>query len=333
METHMSKTSLRRNAIAALLSAAIALPIAAQSLDTKSIPTRVELHPIASLTISDEGFLKGDDSGKPVTVTGELRVAQGSGKLPVVVLIHGSSGIGPNIDLWTHDLNAMGISTFAIDGFTGRGLTTVGADQSQLGRLNLIIDAYRALGILARHPRVDPQRIVLMGFSRGGQATLFASVKRFNDTWNKSGARFAAYIPFYADCSTTYRGDLELAGPVRAFHGAPDDYNPVAPCKAYMERLRAAGQDAQLTEYPNAQHSFDNPIGPLTPVASRNSQTVRNCRIREESVGILVNAGTGERFTYKDACVERDPHTGHDPAATEAARKAVAEFLKTTFNQ
>jgi dienelactone hydrolase len=120
---------------------------------------------------------------------------------------------------------------------------------------------------------------------------------------------------------------------VRVFHGTPDDYNPVAPCKAYVERLRAAGQDAQLTEYPNGQHGFDNPIGSLTPAVSRNSQTVRNCRIREESVGILVNAKTSERFTYKDACVERDPHTGHDPATTEAARKAVAEYLMATFKQ
>jgi len=59
-------------------------------------------------------------AGKPAVVNGELRVAQGSGKLPTVVLIHGSSGVGPNIELWVRDLNAMGISTFVIDGFTGR---------------------------------------------------------------------------------------------------------------------------------------------------------------------------------------------------------------------
>ncbi len=118
----------------------------------------------------------------------------------MVVLIHGSGGVGPNIEMWSNELNAMGISTFAIDGFTGRGLTSVNMDQALLGRLNLILDAYRALDILAKHPRVDPARIVLMGFSRGGQATLFASLKRFNATWNKSGTEFAAYIPFYPDC-------------------------------------------------------------------------------------------------------------------------------------
>jgi dienelactone hydrolase len=118
---------------------------------------------------------------------------------------------------------------------------------------------------------------------------------------------------------------------VRIFHGTPDDYNPIAPCKHYVDKLHAVGRDVQLTEYPNAPHSFDSPLGSLTPAVSRNSQTVRRCHIREESAGILVNAVTGEPFTYKDPCVERDPHTGYDPVAAEAAHRAVAETLEHVF--
>src|SRR3981081_4878621 len=77
----------------------------------------------------------------------------------------------------------MGISTFVIDGFTGRGLTSVNTDQASLGRLNFILDIYRALDILAKHPRVDPERIALMGFSRGGQAALYASLRRSHKMW------------------------------------------------------------------------------------------------------------------------------------------------------
>lgn len=318
---------------AAACLAAGACVAAAQELAVRQFPARVELYSIPTLTLSDADFLRGDAAaGKAATVNGELRIAQGGGKLPVVVLVHGSSGVGPNIELWVRDLNAMGISTFVLDGFTGRGLTVVGPNQALLGRLNLILDAYRALDILARHPRVDPGRVAMMGFSRGGQATLFASVKRFNELWNKSGIEFAAHVPFYPDCVTTYRRDTELTRhPVRIFHGTPDDYNPVAPCKEYVSRLRAAGNDVQLTEYPDAQHAFANPLGAAKPTPSRNAQTVRGCRIREEAPGELVNQSTRARFQYTDACVERDPHTGFDPEATEAARKAVAEFLKTTF--
>ena len=148
------------------------LLVCAQDIPKGQIPARTELHSFQSLTISDAAFLKGEDKGTPVTLAGELRVAQGVGRMPVVVLVHGSSGIGSNTDVWARQFNQMGVSAFILDSFTGRGLTLVGPDQSQLGRLNLSLDAYRALEVLAKHPRVDPKRIVLMGFSRGGQATL-----------------------------------------------------------------------------------------------------------------------------------------------------------------
>src|ERR1700687_4662146 len=98
----------------------------AQSMP-KDAAARVELYAIPSLTLSDRQFLTGDSSGKPVSVAGEFRIAQGSGRLPVVVLMHGSSGIGANIDPWVHQFNSMGISTFVIGGFSGRGLTVVGS--------------------------------------------------------------------------------------------------------------------------------------------------------------------------------------------------------------
>src|SRR3984893_10855973 len=98
----------------------------AQSIP-KEMAARVEIYAIPSLTISDQQFLSGDKNGKEVTVAGEFRVAQGTGKLPVVVLMHGSSGVNSTSEAWVHQFNALGISTFVIDGFSGRGLTAVGA--------------------------------------------------------------------------------------------------------------------------------------------------------------------------------------------------------------
>jgi dienelactone hydrolase len=316
-----------------LSSAALAVSgVSAQSLP-KDAAARVELYPIPTLTLSDQQFLTGATDGRPVTVSGELRIAQGSGRLPVVVLMHGSSGVGPAMESWVHAFNAMGISTFVIDGFTGRGLTVVGPNQALLGRLNLIVDIYHSLEILAKHPRVDPERIALMGFSRGGQAALFASLDRFNELWNKSGIRFAAYIPFYPDCSTSYVGDTEVADkPIRIFHGTPDDYNPVASCKAYVARLQEAKRDVVLTEYPDSEHAFDiGLLGVSNKVVSANAQTVRQCHIKEGDGGLLMNADTQTPFTYKDACVELNPHVGGNPETAEQARKAVSEFLAVLF--
>src|SRR6185437_2562861 len=279
-------TKCRYAYFVAVMSCLIAIQVGAEDLAIKQIAARTELHPISSLTISDEQFLKGEDNGKPVTLTGQFRIAQGQGRLPVVVMAHGAGGMGANVDFWTRQLNGIGISTFALDAFTGRGLTSVSNDQALLGRLNMILDVYRMLDVLAKHSRVDEQRIALMGFSRGGQAALYASLKRFQKMWNKSGVQFAAYIPFYPDCSTTFIGDTDVADrPIRIFQGQADDFNPIAPCKAFVARLRAAAHDVELTEYPNVWHVFDNPIGGDKPFIAKAAQTVRNCTIREEPKG------------------------------------------------
>ena len=44
-----------------------------------------------------------------------------------------------------------------------------------------------------------------------------------------------------------------------------------------------------------------------------------------------MNADTQAPFSYKDACVELNPHVGGNPATAAAARKAVVEFLQALF--
>jgi len=316
----------------AVLAVLMAGDAAAQQLATKDLPVRTEMHSFQTLTISDQQFLTGDRNGKATTLSGELSIAQGSGKLPTVILMHGSGGPGANISYWRRQLNGIGISTFVIDGMTGRGLTGVGSNQALLGRLAFIHDMYRAMDMLAKHPRVDADRIAVMGFSRGGQATLYASLERFHKLWNPNGNPIAAYVAFYPDCATTYLDDSQLvAKPVRIFHGAPDDYNPIRTCKAFVERLKAAKADVVLTEYPNAAHGFDNPLGFVPARPAANDQSVRDCTIRETENGLLINASTNAPFTYKDECVKLGPHVGHDAEATQAVTVAVTDFLRAVL--
>jgi dienelactone hydrolase len=289
-----------------------------------------ELRPFESLTLTDQQFLTGDKNGKAVTLAGELRLPQGaSGRLPAVILVHGSGGTGPREEFWAKDFNEMGIASFVIDSFSGRGLVDLNPDQSQLGRFNAVLDIYRAYDVLVAHLRIDPARIVPMGVSRGGQAVLAASFTRFQQTWHP-GVEFAAYIPLYASCSIAIIGDTEISTvPIRQFHGAADDYNPVAPCRLYFERLRAAGKDATLTEFPDAHHVFDSPLAPKTPNVLKGAQCVRACALKEEPLGIIINAETGQPFSYAEPCVQTGPHIGYNEAAAIATREAVKELLQT----
>jgi dienelactone hydrolase len=289
---------------------------------------RTEVLTIASMTLSDQEFLTGRKDGKPVTLAGVLRLPAGTGKVPTAILLHGSGGISSYVTDWEADFNALGMATFVVDSFSGRGLVNTNADQFVLGRLAMIVDAYRALEVLAKHPRVDASRIVLVGFSRGGQAALYASVERFQRMHMPDGVSFAAYVPFYATCNTRYRGDEGLVDkPVRMFHGSDDDYSPVAPCRSYVERLKVAGRDVQLTEYPGAGHVFDGKAFKV-PLVVKSWQTFRNCALAESDGGAIVNVRTAQVFAAGDACIEFGPTVIYNERAAAEVRVAVAEFMK-----
>ena len=314
-----------------ILGAAAAQPASAEP-SVADLAARTELRAIETLTLTDQQFLTGDKSGKPATIAGELRLPRsGAGKLPAVVLLHGSGGVGPGPEMWAKHFNEMGIASYVLDSFTGRGIVSTSTNQALLGRLNMILDAYRAYDVLADHSRIDPARVAVMGFSRGGQSALYSAMTRFQDMWNPR-AKFAAHIPLYASCTTTFIGDTDVSPvPIRQYHGLADDYVTIGPCRPYFERLRAAKRDAELIEMPDAHHAYDNPLGPKTPTIARGSQSTKECTLKEEPRGLVINAVTAQPFSYQDPCIKTDPHIGYNEAATIATRKAVTGLLRTVF--
>ncbi len=319
---------IRAFAVVAIASAQAA---SAANVASSGTGARGETMLVPTLTLSDEKFLKGESFGMPTIISGTLRVAPGSGRRPLVILVHGSGGIEENITRWEKVFASLRISTFAMNSFTGRGIVSTVADQSQLGRLNMIIDVYRSLAALAADPRIDPNRIAVMGFSRGGQATLYASLKRFQKMWNPSGIEPAAYIALYAPCVTTYIDDTQVSDhPIRIFHGTSDDWVEIAPCRAYFERLKRTAKDVQMIELPHAWHAFDYPSLPPRPVVVPYAQTT-HCRLKEEPVGTIINVATQKPFTAADNCVGKGAHVAYSAQATQATEDAVRLLLQRVF--
>ncbi len=276
---------------------------------------RLEIHPVSSMTLSGEQFRAGEIAGAPVMLAGELRIpSPGSERLPAVVIVHGSGGLGASADRWAQELNSIGVAAFILDSFTGRGITSTVADQTLLNSLAMTVDAYRALALLAAHPRIDPARIAVMGFSKGAVAAVYSSLDRFQRRYAPANLEFAAHIGFYTPCNVAYRDDTKTTGrPIRMFHGIADDYVAIGHCRSYVERLKGAGIDVALTEYPDAQHAFDNFMAaPLVPVPT--GQTTRNCFLHEDDSGAIVNSNTGKPYDINsDPCVEKGPHVGYNP--------------------
>jgi dienelactone hydrolase len=292
---------------------------------------RMEIVPIETVTLKTQQFLTGDLNGKPTVIAGELRIPKpGSDKLPAVVLVHGSGGVGGSTDRWAQELNSIGVAAFILDSFSGRGIVNTGSDQSQLDSVAMMVDAYRVLARLAGHPRVDPNRIAVMGFSKGAVAAVYSSNERFRKLY-AGNESFAAHIGLYTPCNTTYRDDSKTTGkPIRLFHGIADDYVSIGPCRIYAERLKGAGADATLTEYPDAHHAYDVFLLKES-VWLPQAQTGRNCLVKEGDDGKFLDAKTGNPFNPAAPCTERGAHIGYNPAAHQATVKAVKEFLTATF--
>jgi dienelactone hydrolase len=294
---------------------------------------RLEMRAVDSVTLSSEQFLTGDEKiGKRATLAGELRIPGAPGtKVPAVILVHGSGGISGATDAWAREINAMGVATFTLDTFSGRGIVSTVADQSQLHSLAMMVDSYRALALLAAHPRIDSKRIAIMGFSKGAVASIYSANERFRKFYALQGGEFAAHIGLYTPCNIEFRDDDKTTGkPIRFFHGVADDYVPVGPCRTYVERLKKAGADVQLTELADAHHAYDNPAIPVPTVFAAN-QTTRNCTLKEGNNGSVLNVKTGKLYDLADACVEKGPHVGYNAAAHQATLAGVREFLKMVF--
>lgn len=294
---------------------------------------RDEIHLLGSVTTPDADLFAGRRGGVATTLGADLRIPRaGPDKLAAVVLLHGGGGVGGWVTDWERELNAMGLATLRVDSFTGRGLITTFNDPSQFGPLNMMVDAWRALELLEKHPRIDPERVALMGFSLGASAVKAGATLRFQRAHGAASQReFAAYIAFYASCSVTYRDDdVMTAKPVRMFHGAADDWAPVAPCRDFVARAKGKGADIMLTEYPGAHHVFDFPPL-LQPLKLAEAPTLRGCRLEEGPDHSIVNAVTRLPFTWQDPCVEHGTTVAYDQVALVAARKAVKEFLTATL--
>jgi len=135
-------------------------------------------------------------SGETIEGTGELAIPDGAdGKMPLVILVHGTRGVGYREDQWSDYLSEQGFATFKLDYFSPRGVSGRGRNIPRPPE-----DVWGALKVLAANPQIDASKIAVMGFSNGGSVTRSsAELDPGNDT---NGIVPKAYIMVYGGCHT-----------------------------------------------------------------------------------------------------------------------------------
>ncbi len=230
---------------------------------------KIEFQSIPVITMKD--FLNGKIPEETKTISGTLNFPANAPdkNVPVVVIMHGggvSAGEGISVweEYWMETFNSIGLATFMVDSNWGRRKCKKIFKKAIPNCNNIhkgitrIVDGYRALELLSKHPRIDPKRIGCIGMSLGGRGCLYLNVKRFQKMWGTPGLKYAASVPLYPPCNVKFKEDDEITDtPIRIHVGELDTFFPVDSCVNYVDLLRAKGKDVEIKVYPNAHHGFD----------------------------------------------------------------------------
>jgi dienelactone hydrolase len=173
----------------------------------------------------------------------------GTGPFPAVLLLHGCGGFDGYLAVGADRLAAKGYVGVALDTLAPHGMTTAcdgPSDGDEAG------SARATLAWLRKQPYVMPDRLGVIGFSMGADATL-----ALIDTPGSPvppGLRAAAI--YYPSCDNR---DGLINVPLAIFDGDADKVTPVANCTSMAHAAAASGKPVTITTYPGATHGFDVP--------------------------------------------------------------------------
>lgn len=281
------------------------------------------------------------ERGEKVSVTAQLYMPkQMTGKVPAMVIMHGIGG------LYTRDgrrrsyfsyaelLASNGIAAVIVD---THGARNVGVS-AQLGSTEVsvytfVADAFAAADLLRSHPQIDPDRIGIMGFSKGGMTSLLATDERFS-VLSKTRSPFKLHIPIYPGCQNFPETLRPTKAPVHMLLGEKDNFTGITGCYEIEKKLKAANTPVNVIEYRGAYHGWDEDMVPFRS----DDVSSEDCRwILKDGGDVwggdqkpLNNAADGQ--AYFKSCVKKATiFIGRNDAANKSSRQAVIDIAKATF--
>ena len=233
----------------ALTTSAAAETVTFRSATWPPTPLQQRLAKTAGQTIAEQAS---------TTIRGELYLPPGNGPFPAVVLMPPCTGRLP-VKVERADgerYNALGYALLAVDSFGPRGFedgcSGVGSS------VDLVMDAYGALLYLAELPFIDPERIAIVGYSKGADTALsavgFDGVERLFDR------QFRAAVAYYPFCQKQEAAAVAVSTLILI--GERDDWNFARDCRDMMTRRKDFSAPMRLVVYPETHHSFNLKLPP-----------------------------------------------------------------------
>lgn len=183
---------------------------------------------------------------------------------PCMVILTSSAGVQRHREhYYAQALNEAGTAALIIDSFSGRGVRRTVADQTLVSAAQMEGDAFAALALLRADTRIDPERIGVMGVSKGGVATLHSAIA-VRQTWRQGFPHlFDLHVAICPGATAQHRDATTHGRPMFFMLAARDDYTPAALAIDYAERMRAAGNGhIKVKVYGSAHHGWES-LGPV----------------------------------------------------------------------
>ncbi len=188
-----------------------------------------------------------------------------AGRRPGILVIHQWMGVTANERLRAEMLAGLGYVALAADVY-GKGVRP--ADQSAAGqeagkyyadRALLRARLLAGLDALGAQPRVDPARLVAIGYCFGGGGALELA---------RAGAPLLGAVSFHGSLGTPNPADAQaIRAKLLVCHGAADPFVKAEEVQAFIAEMEAAKVDYQLVMYAGAVHGFTQRAAGNDPAA------------------------------------------------------------------
>lgn len=197
-----------------------------------------------------------------VSLSGRLYLPGGNGPHSVVVITPGSGGVSPPMVRHARALAGVGTAAFLIDPFTGRGVKSTVADQSQFSFAASTYDVLAAARQLSAFAGIDAARIGAMGYSRGGTAVLQAAVSPLAQTVLGAGKTLKAIAAGWPWCGYQFATPATAPTSVRFLVAEMDDWVSPVQCQGYAAAMASTNPSVSIRLFKDALHGFGygNPV-------------------------------------------------------------------------
>ncbi|MGZ3775598.1 MAG: dienelactone hydrolase family protein, partial [Bdellovibrio sp.] len=173
---------------------------------------------------------------------------------PAVIIVHQWMGLTDNEKMRAKKLAEQGYVAFALDIY-GKGVRPKNTDEAGKFATQYKSDVklYRqrekaALDFLLKNKKVDPKKIVFMGYCFGGGGALEAA---------RAGFPIVGAVSFHGSLSTPNPQDTKnVKSKLLVLHGALDPFVPMKDVEGFVKEMNDAKADYQLILYSGAVHAF-----------------------------------------------------------------------------